>query len=115
MVLSDNFYLLLKEVEKEDNWTSLPDTDPRIVAIRKIAIGDERPSQQRDGYEYAVHIYEGHKFIRAFKSVSEAAEELGIKASTLKVYASSGGKRLYQGVYEIRYCKSRRKSEGETQ
>jgi hypothetical protein len=77
MVLPDRFYELLNKLERNENWTQLPDDHPEIQTLRAYANNGEvyDPDKYR---RKGVVLYKNGELFKAFATAAEAAKVLGV-------------------------------------
>lgn len=103
MALSNELLAYIDELEKIDKWEKLPKTDPRIVKLQELSKKCEtKKPEPRNGKR--IVIFKEGKFVQAYNSAAEAAEELGMKPNAVTAMAR-GSRRCPKGL-RIEYIKS---------
>lgn len=103
MALSKELLAYIGELEKIDKWDKLPKTDPRIMKLQELSKKCEtKKPEPRNGKR--IIIFKEGKFVQAYNSAAEAAEELGMKPDAITAMAR-GSRRCPKGL-RIEYIKS---------
>lgn len=103
MTLSKELLDHIADLEKIKNWEKLPKDDPRITKLQELAKSSGAKSPEpRNGKK--VVVFRGGKFVQAYNSAAEAAEELGMKPNAITAMAR-GVRRPPEG-YRIEYIES---------